>query len=142
MSIEIETAHATPAGVTPANEIRFSNVSEVSELLDTWRKETIAQDLPYMHVPRGFMDIVCNTVRLCTPKKQANKSGLPTRRCMVCHRDCMKGEYKHRTDPICTSCTEDVRDQRQLLVKKFKDQYRARKLAERAARKANDGASE
>jgi hypothetical protein len=138
MSIEIETAHGTPAGKTSPSEVILSNVSEVAVFLEDLRKETIAQDLPYMHIPRHMMDVFINTIRLCTPKKDShNKTGLPTRRCMVCRRDHLKGQFKHRTDPICTSCMEDVRDQRQLLIKKYKVQYRARKQAERAATKSS-----
>lgn len=126
-----------------STEIKSINIHDGVAELQRARDEAVAQDFPYVHVTIPIMDNLISILRLAVPKKTpANKTGLPTRRCMVCRRDCMKGEYKHRTDPICTSCTEDVRDQRQLLVKKYKDQYRARKLAERAARKANDGASE
>lgn len=125
------------------SEIKTLNWQTGMSDLQRARDEAVAQDFPYVHITVPLMDHLMMMLRLCTPvSPAANKSGLPTRRCMVCRRDCMKGEYKHRTDPICTSCTQNVREQRQLLVVKYKNQYRARKLAERAAKKATDGASE
>lgn len=143
MTIEIETAYGNPVNEAGPSEVIVSNVGDILPFLEQLRKETVAQDLPYMHVPAHMMDVFINTIRICTPNKGPhNKSGLPTRRCMVCRRDKAKGEYKHRTDPICALCMENVREQRRLLVTKYKQQYRARKLAERAAKKAVDGTAQ
>jgi hypothetical protein len=50
---------------------------------------------------------------------------MATRRCMVCRLDLLKGFFKYRTDPICISCTADVREQRRLLQIKYKREDRA-----------------
>lgn len=58
---------------------------------------------------------------------------LPTRRCMVCREDRLKGFFKHRTDPICIDCTEDVKAQRKLLTEKYRIQFRDQQAAKRRA---------
>lgn len=49
---------------------------------------------------------------------------MPTRGCMLCRTEHLKGFFRHRTDPICIEGMQRIRLQRHLLAMKYKAQER------------------